>query len=592
MTETLGPGNTDAANSARDRFPGVTVGAPLEDFTTAERSGRWRWILGGILALSILLNGYQLWWGLPNGNETWAGDALRPLTPLAIVNESFRSGWNSGWFFFKYPIGHALLLAVLYAPYLACLWILGRFSPAGSHYPYGFTHPETALFVLAMIGRAVTLVMATATVWLLYRVGKGLFGRSAGLWAAFGAATSPLFVYYAHTTNLDVPSVFWMVLAWFGAVEAVRTGSPRMLLLFGAASGITLATKEQPLGFLIGLSIVIFAGMARRCWSGEAEIVPSLRHLTLAAGLGGLLLLLLSNAFYNPLGFYHRMQFLSGHLPQEVQAQYVPRVPHIHVGESFSWSTHLSLLRDTVRQVAWALGFPWFALCLCGMAIALVRNFWTAVQILVPMAGYYVLSITVLPGVAARYVLPLSIALPVFGGLMCVHLWSLGRSGKAVVVATALFTVFYGAGMPYLLAYDPRYDAENWLVQHTAAGTVIETYHKDTFLPRLPDWVTLVRPDFDEISIGDFARRHPDLVLTTLADVHNISTRNPHSGTKSIRRRENVLFAHALFAGKLGYHPIAKFQRWWPFLPDGYIRSVNPAVWIFARDDWQSPSRS
>jgi hypothetical protein len=262
------------------------------------------------------------------------------------------------------------------------------------------------------------------------------------------------------------------------------------------------------------------------------------------------------------------------------------------VGESFSWATHLSILHDAVGQVAWALGFPWFALCLCGMAVALVRHFWTALQVLLPMVGYYFLSVTVLPGVSARYILPLAIALPVFGGLMCVRLWSLGRSGKSIVVATALLTSLHGAGMVYLLAYDPRYDAEEWLARHTAPGTVIETYHKDTFLPRWPEGVTSIRPEFDEISIADLARRAPDLVLTSGADVHTISTRNPHSGRESIRRQENIVFARELFAGGVGYHPVAKFQRWWPFLPDGYIRSVNPSVWIFARDDWQSPSRS
>lgn len=564
----------------------------MDDFASPERPGSGRWTLAGLLALSALLNGYHLSWGLPNGNESWAGDALQPLTPLAIVHESFRHGFNSGWFFFKYPIGHALVLACLYAPYLAWLWLSGRFSPAGAQYPYGFSDPETALFVLAMVARIATFVMATATVWLLYRVGKGLFGRSVGLWAAFGAATSPLFVYYAHTSNLDVPSVFWMVLAWFAAVEATRTGKMSMLLLFGAAAGVTLATKEQPLGFLVGLSVVLVVALGRRCWLGQEQLVPTVKRLCIAAGLGLLLLLLLSNAFYNPLGFYHRLQFLSSNLPPDVQAQYVPRVPHLRVGESFSWVTHLSILRDAIAQIAWALGIPWFALCACGIAVALVRSFWTSLQVLLPMIGYYLLSITVLPGVAARYVLPLSIALPVFGGLMCVRLWSLGRAGKLVVAATALLTAIHGAGMVYLLADDPRYAAEAWLAQHTTDATVIETYHKDTFLPRFPEGITLLRPDFEEISMASLASRNPDLILTSGADVHNISTRNPQSGTESIRREENILFTRALFAGDLGYHPVAKFQRWWPFLPDGYIRSVNPAVWIFARDDWQSGSGS
>src|SRR5205085_5776353 len=72
-----------------------------------------------LFAFALFVYTRALGWGLPAGDETWAGDALRPSAPLAVAYHSFAGhGWNSGWFWFKYPPFHAYLLCALYAPYL------------------------------------------------------------------------------------------------------------------------------------------------------------------------------------------------------------------------------------------------------------------------------------------------------------------------------------------------------------------------------------------------------------------------------------------------------------------------------------------
>ena len=81
-------------------------------------------VLLGILALSAGLGMYQVDWGLPNGNLSWAADALGPVTVLGIARRSV-GAWNSGWFYFKYPLGYPLVLLVAYAPFLALQILTG-----------------------------------------------------------------------------------------------------------------------------------------------------------------------------------------------------------------------------------------------------------------------------------------------------------------------------------------------------------------------------------------------------------------------------------------------------------------------------------
>jgi hypothetical protein len=61
------------------------------------------WLLA-ILAVASILYAWHLGWGLPNGNSSWAADSYGPITVLGLVQRSFQR-WNSGFFYFKYPLG-------------------------------------------------------------------------------------------------------------------------------------------------------------------------------------------------------------------------------------------------------------------------------------------------------------------------------------------------------------------------------------------------------------------------------------------------------------------------------------------------------
>jgi len=182
------------------------------------RSSRDPWLIA-VLAVSAALGVYQIDWGLPNGNASWAADALGPLTVLSIARRSFAT-WNSGWFYFKYPLGYPFLLLGVYAPYLVWLRLIGQWQHPQSTYPYGFADPETALYTMALLGRGLSVLLTVGTVACTYGIARRLLGRPAGILAAWFTATAYPIVYYAHTTNLDAAYLFWLTLGLWATVAA------------------------------------------------------------------------------------------------------------------------------------------------------------------------------------------------------------------------------------------------------------------------------------------------------------------------------------------------------------------------------------
>ena len=539
--------------------------------------------LACVVLISLALYVYHIWWGLPNGNVTWAVDAITPLTPLSIAQKSFLHGWNSGWFYFKYSIGHCLVLLLVYLPYIALLLLTGR-SHGVTKTLHHLADSPHAISVLALLGRLTSALMGAATVWLLYRVTRRLFGREAAIWSAAAASASLGMVFYTHTTNLDIPSLFWTVLAWDAALALVTTSQPRQMLVFGVAAAMAIATKEQAVGFLVGCTAILVAGQAAQWWRGAVSGADVLRRLAVGAGAGVLVLLLTYNAFYNPLGFYRRLQFLTGRLPADVWAELVPRAAYISPGTLMGLGAQWEMFRESCWAMAWSMGFAWMAFALIGLAIALRRMPLATLGVMVPFAAYFFLSLPALPQPPnVRYVLQMTIALTLLGGVTCTALWARGPAGKALVLAVLAYTYAGGAGVDYLLAHDPRYQVERWLAQNAPPGTRIETYHKATFSPRFPANVKVVRPKFHHINKAEFEQRTPDMVLLNLVDLERITERYDKKDPVMVQPPENKEFLDALMQGELGYREVATFHASWPLIPDGIMRSLSPPFVLLAR---------
>ncbi len=541
-----------------------------------------RTLLAAILSVSVLVNSWHLQWGLPNGNTTWAADAITPLTPLSVAKKSFAKP-NSGWFYFKYPIGHPLLLLAAYAPYLGTLYLTGEFRRPESRYPYGFKHPERSLAILALIGRAVSVAMAAGMVWVVYALGMLFFEPGAALLSAAAAACAMVLVFYAHTTNLDVPVTFWMLLALLFAVRLMRDVSWRDCMVLGIAAAMGFATKESAVGFLIAVPLFIAVAQWQQLRPlSAAAIGPVILRLGVGAAVSVLVYGVVTNAFYNPAGLMNRWRFLTGTLQREYFGTLVPRAAYIDVTHGPSFATHMRLLHELAVSLTNGVGISLCTAGLCGLVLALVRAPWTAALLMTLFVTYYWFALTALPLVAVRYVLPLSMLLMLFAGVFLCALGQRGAMGRGVVATVLLAGLAYGASVDHLLMRDPRYAAESWL-RDRAQGRTVETYNRATFLPRMPAGVSVSQPKFSETTREGLAQRQPDFIVLNMADISRVTG---HYDTFEIgvkRRPENEAFLRALLAEELGYRRVAQFRTPSLLLRDEVIRSLNPEIVVFAR---------
>ena len=104
----------------------------------------------------------------------------------------------------------------------------------------GLAQAPTAEFYVW--GRAVTAILGTATVWIVYRAAMRWGARTA-LLAAVMIAVMPLHVRESHYVLTDVPVTFFVMLTFLLSLRAHERSTAWSFALAGAAAGLAGATK-------------------------------------------------------------------------------------------------------------------------------------------------------------------------------------------------------------------------------------------------------------------------------------------------------------------------------------------------------------
>jgi len=283
-----------------------------------------------VLAAAAFLRDANLRWGLPNAQHyfSYHPDEIFLLLP----SFGFAAGdWNPG--FFNYGTLYIYLVGI---PALLLGLVPGRAS---------FPEHLAPLYLLA---RTITMVLGVATVLLLYLALRRR-GRFTAWLSALLLALCPLHLVTSAYATVDVPSTFWITLAFLLALRAADQPSPKWGALVGLAVGLAAATKYNAGLFLVPALLAPVIVPPRAWRQGYAACVVG------GAALG----------FVIGCPFFWTGEFLRDFLFEVQHARVGGTLAFVDTGNG--WWYHLS------RGLPFALGYPLLAAFLLGLIAALRR---------------------------------------------------------------------------------------------------------------------------------------------------------------------------------------------------------------------------
>jgi 4-amino-4-deoxy-L-arabinose transferase-like glycosyltransferase len=515
-----------------------------------------------------VLNVLGVWWGLPGH---WAPIELLPEYVVDALSHHFSNGW-----FDAYPPLQYYVLAIVTSPFL----LLSRIGRVPFDRVYTF---------VVLLYRLVSVAAAAGTVAAVCAAGTRAFGRREGLWAAgFMALTTP-FVYYAKTANVDVPYLFWFALSLVWYLRVLQGGTIREYMWFAVCATCSVCTKDQAYGLYVvmPIPIVVEIWSANRRSGDPRALLHAVtdRRIWIAALTSAVLFVTIHNIVFNLEGFRQHLAFLtgSGSVPFRV---FEP-----------TFAGRLQLLQLTLDLTEQALGWPFTAAIVCGMAIAISRPASRRVSIwlLLPIVSYYLTFIDVIVYNYDRFMLPVCLILALFGGVAMEALmasrvvrdsrsWRDWRSWRVGLAAGVFaYTLLYTGAVDYLMIRDARYHVERWLRTTIGAGQVVGTSGQREYIPTLDGFAHTDVPD-----LASLASVHPAYMLFN-ADYARAVPRDSDWGR---------LIA-GLQHGTAGYQLVGTFREAlpWGWLPGMHrdltgprrervvfttLRNINPTIEVFA----------
>lgn len=411
-------------------------------------------------ALVLIAAAVLRFWGLGHGLPYSPSIDEPEIVDRALT--MMRTGGLSPHPFYDYP---TLYIYIQLGVYIA-RFLIGALGGAWS----SLNGLDPVQFYLA--GRAVTAVIGTATVLLVFQAGMRWGARHA-LLAAGLLAVLPLHVQASHYVLTDAPMTFFVTLALLLALSAHERGTASAFAWAGAAAGLAAATKYNgAIALLMPLVACLMTPRAKdsRLWCAGAAI-------------GACVVAFLAGAPYTLLdlpGFLNGFAQLSGHYslgPRPAEAPAITYVKHLLIH----------------------FGYPAALLACAGFLLAIVRIIkgpgrarW-AVLLVMPVVHFYLISQQHL--VFGRYLLPmvpmlcLLAAMAVVSGVSLLRRYEIPRGPRAALIAALT-----AAALVHPAYASIRFDrligrrdttrmAYEWITRNIPSGASVVVETRELLLP-------------------------------------------------------------------------------------------------------------
>lgn len=556
-----------------------------------QRSNRKLLLVLFIACLNFVL-GIQ--WGLPKAVspetvQPWEFDTIAPIEPLTEAYYKFsRQGIECP----RYPLFHYIVLDVVYSPYVFFQYFKGNLKNPSATFPYGLKDPIKFCRDLTLLSRLVSLLMALGIIIVVYKITEELFSHKAAFWASIMTTFLVPLTYYAKTSNLDVPYIFWSCLAFWQYIRIIKYQQLKNYISFAICASLSVATKDQAYGFYAIIPLVIVYSLARHRTKETVKLKDVGRALLSKEILLSLITAIAVFAIANNLIFGGWSGFVKHiTLAEDLMHQKLETNPQL-----FTIANRISMIINSKDVLLQSFGYGSLILCFSGIFYVISKRNWLSLSMLLFILSYYIFCLLAVGFlIVPRYLLGPAIILTPFAGTLIVNL--LNKKGAVRffaalgVIVSLLWQVALAVNLNLTLIKDCRYQAEAWIKANIPAGATIETQVAlERYLPHIsgdynisikgqimeqnPVVLTIRGPNLEELTAEALKERHPQYIL--------LGSLGVAYDPENWQEPSLIKYRDALLGGKLGYRVIAKFET--PhFVPYRQLAGTRPSFILLAK---------
>ncbi|HQZ82499.1 MAG TPA: hypothetical protein PLR83_04710 [Pyrinomonadaceae bacterium] len=545
-------------------------------FLTRARNERELWFVG-LLSIIIFVPG--IGWGLPHATHPlavhgWDLGAVAGLPTLVELHHLFVAP-QPDWYL-AYPPFHYLVLGSFYAPYIAFLYVTGGLSGTSSQYPFGFHDPVAALQHLALIGRGVSVLMASGVVVSCYVTARTIWDRKAARFAAAAVALPTPIFYNARVGTLDIPLLFWESLCILMIARCLVFGfTAKRGIWLGVFCAFAVATKDQAFG---PLAFGVLALLTIYFLRHKADIsVSKTWKFPVALGLSGLIVFAFaSGLLFSPHRFFGHFVYIRNY-----EQNFFGILGRF--GQPATAAGYAVLTWEVLTELFFSIGPIFLAVGFAGLILTFRANPFTRV-LCAMLIGHLILVVWAVRFTQFRYVM---LATYIFSFFIAraLALTFRKKSPRWLVPAAVTFSILgFGwlglrcVNLIYQMHYDSRYQAGKWIDQQSKPGDQLAFFTSQNVVPPFDGEVRVIKLFADPAPMEKLVASRPRFILA-----------QPDFASK-IGSDRSYFFPNAIYdeLGNMGYTASAKFET--PPLFSGLLLNdtlvgpgyyVNPPITVF-----------
>ena len=441
---------------------------------------------------------------------------------------------------------------------------------------------------LMYVGRLMSALYGTLGTVALYVLGKRMFDRSTGLWAAAFWAVMPLSVRDSHFATVDIQFSVWLILTYIALLNIAKRVNTRDYAWAAVMMGLALATRLSALP-IFG---VFFIAMVVQRWKSEridsSLLDALLRTLKSPALYGTVLTAVFLWAFLSIPVLDDLPAHLAGDTNSDLNVQGLVARGEIRPLYTIQFELTRPYIYHLRHLFPWAMTWPLALLAYAGWVYSTWKLFrgnrmdvllaaWT-LPYFITVGGWYVKFF--------RYIIPLLPFMALYAARLIVHARSLSQSNAVNRMRQGVAVIIFLGAFVFSIAYlhiysrpDTRLQTLMWIKKYIPPhSTIMLEFDASNKFAIHPEWYGLDQYQLRVLNhyevngkVGKFWQMPPvspeekwEYMIQTLdrADYVVISEAWARVFPKLPNRfPAEATFYQKLFDGRLGYRLVAVFQE-------------------------------